>query len=158
MPVPTTSQRRKLDREPVSDPHVILLEFQEDGRTEVTRVAVNTEDVTHNGNTYTRASIGVQLPDTGSDDTRAQLTVSNIDRTLSRILDAARQRISVRIIFVDTANPDVAIVDTKNLLVLEQASGTSGEISVTLGPRVSLQEPVPFQKTTRQGFPGVWIA
>ncbi len=84
--------------------------------------------------------------------------MSNIDRVLGRIIDAARQRINVRILFVDTAEPDVAIVDTKNLIVIQSVSGNSVRLTATLGPRVSLQEPVPFQKTTRNFFPGVWLA
>ncbi len=158
MPVPTSAQRHKLNRDPVTDAHVVLLEFQEDGRSAITRLAINTEDVEHDGNTYTRASIDTQLPSTGDDDTTAQLSVSNIDRVLGRIIDAARQRINVRILFVDTAEPDVAIVDTKNLIVIQSVSGNSVRLTATLGPRVSLQEPVPFQKTTRNFFPGVWLA
>lgn len=158
MPVPTTAQRHKLNRDPVSDAHVILLEFQEEGRSEITRAAINTEDVVSNGNTFTRYSIGVLLPATGGDDTTASLTIGNLDRVIGRVIDAARARVGVRMMLVDTSIPDTLIVDTKNLIVMSQISGNSIQLSAALTPRVSLQEPVPFQKTTRQFFPGVWVA
>lgn len=158
MPVPTAAQRHKLDRDPISDPHIVLLEFQEDGRTEVTRCAINTESVVSNGNTFNRYSMQVSLPATGSGDSRASLTLSNLDRVIGRIIDAARKRISVRMMLVDSSDPDTLIVDTRNMLVLSSISGNSIQITAQVEPRVSLQEPVPLQKTTRNFFPGVWIA
>ena len=158
MPNPTDAQRHKLNRDPVSDPHVVLLEFQEDGQSAVQRAAINTEDITFEGNLFTAASIDIQLPETKSGDTRARLVASNVDRILGRALDAATQRISVRIILIDTANPTVTIVDTENQLVIPSASGNSTEISAQLGPRATLQEPLPSKRTTKEDFPGIWLA
>lgn len=158
MPVPTSAQRHKLDRDPITDAHIVLLEFQEDGRSTVTRYALNTEDVVSGGNTYRRASVRVDLPSTGSDDTRATLTASNLDRTLGRVVDAARRRVTVRLMLVDSSDPDTVIIDTKNLIVMSTISGNSVQVTASLEPRMSLQEPVPFQRTTRKFFPGVWLS
>lgn len=158
MPVVTFAQRHKLNRDPVADPHIVLLEFQEDGQAAIERAAINTEDVVWNGETYHRSAINITLPNSGDGETRAQLVASNIDRIISRAMNAATQRINVRIILIDFTAPDLPLVDTKNLLVIPSASGGAVEVTADLGPRASLQEPVPFRRTTKQDFPGVWLA
>lgn len=158
MPVPTAAQRHKLNRDPVADPHIVLLEFQEDGKSMVHRAAINTEDFTWRGEVYSRASIGVELPETGDGETRAQVVASNVERIFSRALSAAVQRINVRVILIDVAAPDLPIIDTRNLLVIPSASGNAERITAQLAPRASLQEPVPHRQTTKADFPGVWLA
>jgi hypothetical protein len=158
MPNPTDAQRHKLNRDPIRDPHIILLEFQEDGQAAINRAAINTEDVIWNGNTYYKSSIDIQLPVTGDNETRATMTASNIDRLLSRAIDSANQRINVRMILIDYAAPETAIIDTKNLLVIPSASGDANSVTADLGPRATLLEPVPSKKTTKLEFPGIWLA
>jgi len=158
MPIVTPAQRHKLNRDPVADPHIVLLEFQEDGQAAIERAAINTEDVVWNGETYHRSAISITLPASGDGETRAQLVASNIERIFSRALNAATQRINVRIILIDITAPDLPLVDTQNLLVIPSASGGAVEVTADLGPRASLQEPVPFRRTTKQDFPGVWLA
>lgn len=157
MPVVSAAQLDKAGRDPLIDAHVLLLEFAEDGSAVVHRAAVNTEDVTHKGEVYGKAPFQVVLPSSGSGDVRAQIEIPNVDRVIGRALDSARARINVRLILVDSANLDVAIVDTKNLLVMPRASGNSERLSAELGPRATLQEPVPSRKTSKASFPGVWI-
>ena len=159
MPTVTDTQRHKLNRDPGSEPHVILLEFQEDGQSAVERAALNNEDVTYEGNVFSRSDIEVALPSTGDGEISAQLVSSNIDRYISRALDRATQRINVRIILIDTSAPTVAIIDTLNLMVMPAASASEdGSISAQLSARAGLLEPVPFQRTTKAHFPGVWLA
>lgn len=159
MPTVTDAQRHKLNRDPVADPHVILLEFQEDGHEAIERAALNNEDIIWGGNTYYRSDIEVQTPSTGDGEISAQLVASNVDRYLSRALDSATQRINVRIILIDTVNPDQPIIDTKNLLVMPTAAADDeGSVSAQLAARVGLLEPVPFRRTTKVQFPGVWLA
>lgn len=158
MPTPSTSQRHKLNRDPVSDPHIILLEFQEDGKSMVHRAAINTEDVTWEGEVYTRAAISVELPETRDGETRAQVVMSNVERIFSRAMNAATQRINVRLILIDFGAPAVPLIDTMNLLVIPSASGNSTRITGQLSPRATLLEPVPHRQTTKQDFPGVWLA
>lgn len=158
MPVPTTEQRHKLNRDPIRDPHIILLEFQEDGRSMVHRAAINTENVEWRGNTYVRAAMLVELPETRDGETRAQIVISNVDRIFSRAMNAASQRINCRLILIDIGAPDVPLIDTMNLLVIPSASGTSTSITGQLAPRATLLEPVPHRQTTKQDFPGVWLS
>ncbi|MEH6727447.1 MAG: hypothetical protein V7703_14890 [Hyphomicrobiales bacterium] len=159
MPAATTEQRHKLNRDPIIDPHVILIEFQEDGESAVERAALNNENIIWEGNTYFRSDIEVQTPSTGDGEISAQLVASNVDRYLSRALDSAKQRINVRIILIDTAEPTTPIIDTQNLLVMPSASANDeGSISAQLAARVGLLEPVPFKRTTKAAFPGVWLA
>lgn len=158
MPAPDSAQRHKLNRDPIRDPHIILLEFKEDGRALVHRAAVNTEDVTWQGDLYTRAAISVELPETRDGETRAQVVMSNVERIFSRAMNAATQRINVRLILIDIGAPDVPLIDTMNLLVIPSASGSSTSITGQLAPRASLLEPVPHRQTTKQDFPGVWLS
>ena len=158
MPVPSASQRHKLNRDPIRDPHIILLEFQEDGRSLVHRAAINTEDVEWRDETYFRAAIQVELPETRDGETRAQIVMSNIERIFSRAMNAATQRINCRLILIDIGAPELPLIDTMNLLVIPSASGTSTSITGQLAPRASLLEPVPHRQTTKQDFPGVWLA
>jgi CheY-like chemotaxis protein len=157
MPTVTDAQRHKVNRDPISDPHIVLIEFQEDGQSAIERVAINNEDVTWRGETYTRAAIDVTMPSTGDGEVTAQLEAANVDRILSRAIDGATQRINVRLILIDIAAPDTPIIDTKNLMVIPSAQG--GDVIVAqLGARASGQEPIPFKRTTKAHFPGIWFA
>lgn len=159
MPVITDAQRHKLNRDPITDAHVLLLEFQEDGQSVIERAAINTEDIVWNGETYYRAGIEVKLPSTGDGDISAQLVAANVDRLISRALDKAEQRINVRMIMIDTSAPDATLIDTENLLVMPIASTSpDGRITASPSARANMQEPVPDKRTTKQEFPGAWLA
>lgn len=159
MPDVTTAQRHKLNRDPIADPHIVLVEFQEDGQEAINRAAINTEDVVWGGETYYRAAIDIQLAGSGGDEARATMVASNIDRLLSRALNSATQRVNVRLILIDYSEPaNLALIDTRNLMVIAAATATAEEISADLGPRASLLEPVPFKRTTKPEFPGIWLA
>ena len=152
----TPSQRHKLNRDPVSQPHVILLEFSEDGQDVVIRAAVNNEDIVHQGELYVATNISVVLPSAESEDVSATLIASNQERILGRAIDRAKRRITVRMMMIDVSLPDIAIMDTQDLMVAESATVNGAIISLSLGPRASMQEPVPTRRTTRNSFPGVW--
>lgn len=158
MPQVTPAQRHKLNRDPIRDPHIALLEFKEDGQAAISRAAINNEDVTFEGNLFNRASIDVIFPETGGDAVEAKLVASNVDRQIGRAIDAARLRVGCRMVLVDATNVDEPIIDTKNMLVITSASGDSEKISATLGARADIMDPVPFKRTTKQDFPGVWLA
>lgn len=153
----TPAQAHKLNRDPVSDAHLVFLEFQEDGTDTIHRAVVNNEDVTFQGEVYSMAAITGAFPGSGDSEVRTSLEISNIDRKVSRAIDAAKARINVRLFWVDVSNPDVAIFDTGNLLVIQNANGNSTRITAELWPRASLLEPVRRQ-TTEATHPGVWFA
>lgn len=158
MPTPSSAQRHEISRDPIRQPHIILLEFQEDGKSLVHRAAINTENVTWRGEVYSRAAIAIELPDTRDGETRARGTISNVDRFFSRALDSARQRINCRLILINADAPDAPpLIDTMNLLVIPSASGRSESIGFELAPRAGLLEPVPHKQTTKQEFPGIWL-
>jgi len=158
MPAVTSAQRAKLNRDPITDAHVILLEFQEDSRSMVHRAAINNEDIVHEGHTYVATDISIQLPGSGDQDAAVKLDMSNISRVVGAAVNRARNRIGCRIKIIDVTAPEVALMDTKNLFVLSQANGDSIRISADLGPRATLQEPVPFRRTSRKFFPGVFFS
>lgn len=158
MPSVTVIQRDKLNRDPITDPHVILLEFQEDGRSTVHRAAINNEDITHNSNTYVATDISIALPGSSDGDGSVHMEMSNISRIIGVAILQAKRRIGCRIKLIDTSEPDVALLDTKNLFVLSQANGDSVRITADLGPRATVQEPVPFRRTSRAFYPGLFFS
>lgn len=164
MPVVTTEQRHKLTRDPVSDAHIVLLEFQEDGQTTFHRAAVNNEDVVSaaadgvTDQTYVATDIDVILPGQGDGPVAVRLEMSNLSRVAGQAISRARGRVGCRLMVIDETDPDTAIIDTSNLLVIQSATGDSVRISAELGMRADLQEPVPQRRTTRPFFPGVWFA
>jgi hypothetical protein len=157
MPIVTSQQRAKANRDPITDPHIVLLEFWEEGRSLIHRAAINNEDVVHLENTYQWADITISLPGSSDKASTPSLEMSNLTRIPGAAINQARGLIICRMILVDIANPDVALLDTKNMFVITQASGDSVRISADLGPRADLQEPVPFKKTSRVFFPGVYF-
>lgn len=161
MPIIALRTRHDVNRDPIRDPFLILLEFLEDGQLveDTLRVAINNEDIVYGGETYTRAAIQVSIPSTQDTDQSASMQISNVDRVIGQALDKCRKRINVRMLVVDSSDLSAdPIIDTKNLMVVPSASGNTETITIRLGPRADQQEPVPFQRTTRQYFPGVWIA
>lgn len=158
MPTPSNDHRHTLNRRPLVSPHIILLEFQEDGKSLVHRAAINTENVVWQGETYSRAAIQIELPETRDGETRARGTISNVDRFFSRAMDSARQRVNCRLLLINADALDAPpLIDTMNLLVIPNASGRSDSVSFELAPRAGLLEPVPFKQTTKQDFPGIWL-
>lgn len=153
----TIAQRHKANADPVSDAHILLLAFQEDGDSAVHRAAQNNEDITHNGQTYVGTAIEIHLPNSSEGENTVRLSMSNLSRTVGAAIIRARNRIGCRLILIDYSAPDTAIIDTLDQFVLKNVQGDSVEISAEIGLRAALQEPVPFQRTNRLTFPGVWF-
>lgn len=156
MPSPTVAQRHKLSTDPISDAHVILLEFQEDTKSTVHYAAINNADVVHLTNTYIGTDISLSLPSSGSSHPTVRLEMSNITRVISPILFRAKNRIGCRLKLIDVSDPDVSIIDTIDMYVLSGVTGDSIKVSADLMVRASLQEPVPNRRTSKLFFPGVW--
>lgn len=157
MPTITEAQRHKVNRDPITDAHVILLEFQEDGNSTVHRAAINNEDIESNGETFVATDIEIALPNSGDQEPSVDLSMDNIDREVGKAVNRARNRVGCRILLVDSSAPDTALMDTLNLMVISSATGDSDRISASLGPRASLQEPWPPMRTRKQYFPGLWF-
>lgn len=158
MPSVTVTQRARVDRDPVTRVHTILFEFQEDSRTEIHRATNNNEDLVVSGETYVATDIRLGLPNSSESDANVTLDASNITRIFGRQINLARAQIGVRIMLIDVNVPASPLIDTGNLLVMRDASGDGVRISATLAPRGTLQEPVPYRRTSKQFFPGVWFA
>lgn len=152
----SASVRHALNRDPVSEPLLVLLEFAEDGGGDVHRMAVNNEDVVSNGETFSAVAAEVTLPGAGDQSPGVSITISNIDRTLGAAVFRARRRVGVRVRLVAADDPDTAIIDTRDMMVLASASGDSISISGDLAPRGAALEPV-SARVTRQFFPGLYF-
>ena len=149
--------RHKLNRDPISDAFIILLEFQEDGSSEVIRAAANNEDVISNGNTYTAADISVTLPGSSDVEQFVSIEMSNVHREPGKAINRSRNRIGVKFLFIDSSDPDTYLYQTYNMMVLQQVSLNSIRITGSIGPRARLNEPYPFRPTTKTFFPALWF-
>lgn len=148
--------RHKLNLDPIEDAHVILVEVQEDGQSAIHRAAINTEDIVSNGETYVASEIFITLPNSSDEEVGVSVSMSNITRVISRAIVRARNRIGLRMMLIDTADPDTYLKDTGNMLVLINVSGNEN-ISGDLAPRASVLEPWPPMRTRKQFFPGQWF-
>lgn len=155
----SNAQRHKVNQDPIlpADAHLILLEFQEDGVSTVHRSVRNNEDITHNSNTYVATRIGVNLPSSGDQEPSCSLEMSNLSREPGKAINRAKGLVGCRMKMIDASLPDVAIIDTYNLMVLRRVSGNSISIKADLGSRCSFDEPVRPRRITRQYFPGPWF-
>ncbi len=158
MPSVTVAQRHKANQDPITDAHIILLDFQEEGNSTIHRAAINNEDVVHQSNTYIGTSIEIEFPGSGSKRPTVSLKMSNLSRIIGRAVNRAENLINCRLKVIDITDPDVAIMDSYNMFVMRYISGDSVQITAELGPRGGLNEPVPFRRTSRVYFPGVWFS
>lgn len=148
--------RHKLNLDPIEDAHVILIEVQEDGAVAVHRAAINTDDVVSNGETYVASEIIITLPSSSDEEVGVSVSMSNITREISRAVARARNRIGIRMMLIDTADPDTYLKDTGNMLILTNVSGNE-TVTGDLAPRASVLEPWPPMRTRKQFFPGQWF-
>lgn len=161
MPHPSETTRHVANADPIVVAHVILLEFQEDGRSTIHRAALNNEDVDYASNTYTATRIEIHLPGSGDTFPRVRLEMSNIQRTIGAAIARAKNRIGCRMLLVDASNSPVSLVadiDTKDLFVLSNVvlNLSQAKILADLAARASVQEPWPPERTQKLLFPGVW--
>ena len=154
----TNAQRHKINRRPIRDPHIVLVEITDDVSGTVHRAAANNEDIVSNGETFIRSDIRVALPRSGDDDTEATISLSNITRIPGRAVEASQGRITCRLMLVAASDPDTIVkVDTKNLLVFRETSVSLTKVSSSLKPRAELSEPYPPKPATKEWFPGAYF-
>lgn len=159
MPNVSPAQRHKVNSDPIRDPHIILIEFQEIGRPEVERAALNNENLTRLGDEFHFANIEISLPDSGDAESTISLNASNVSRKLGIAINRAKNDIIVRVFLVDVSDIDgTPLIDTRNLFKISGAQGNSSFLSVSLGHRMSLQEPANGNSTSKILFPGVFFS
>jgi|CXWL01.1.fsa_nt_gi hypothetical protein len=156
--MPTAAQLFAAGRDPVADAWLMLVELQEEhSGSEILRVARNNADVMHNGNVFYKSSFEIRLPGASDEEPRAGLQASNVTRAAGRRLMLARHPIRVRLIVIDAAAPDAAVIDTNDLLKVGRWSADGMLVDLELKARASHAEPLPFQRTSRHLYPAVWM-
>lgn len=148
------------------DPDLLLLEFYEDGGAVVDRAVINNEDIIFYGETYVATDFSVNIPSDGEDFSAPSLSISNVDRSPGKLVLRANDRIVVRMIEVDGTDYTVSggvrtyytiKNDTKNMMVITDATADIRTISGSLGPKLSLDQPYPVPKTNAKAFPGLYL-
>lgn len=157
MPVLTAAQIHKLNTDPISDAHILLVEIEEEHTGTVLRYARNNEDVVSNGETYEAATIEFSLPGYGEEIRPVSMTVSNVNRAPGRALVLSSERIMVRLMVIDYASPDTYLEDTQDLLAIVDADIDQQTVEARLISVIDWQSPVPFFKTTQGMFPGLFV-
>ena len=148
-------------------PDLLLLEFHERGSDQVVdRAVLNNEDVVFEDNTFVRAQFECHIPGEGDVFSSPTLAFSNVSRIPGRAVLAATDRIVGRMIHVDgtdftivggVRNYHNSLMDTKNMLVISDATVDHLTVSGSLGPAMSEQMPYPVRKATKQAFPGLYL-
>lgn len=152
----TAAQRHKINRDPVSDPHILLTEIEEEHSGSPLRLAVNNEAVTSNSEEYSPAGIEFSIPGQGEEPSPPRATISNVNRAAGRAILLSRDMIMVRFMVIDVTAPDTSIIDTLDQFVITASSITAEDVSVTLGSAVDWQMPYPLMRATQANFPGAW--
>lgn len=162
MPALTTAQIHKLNRDPVSDPHLLLIEIEELHSGFVHRHCRNNEAVlsrVSDGSTqysYEPATIEFSRIGHGEEIRGVSITVSNVDRNAGRALILSSEPVMVRMIVIDYASPDTALEDTLDLLGVASADISPQAIEARLESNLDFQLPWPPFRTTAQLFPGLF--
>lgn len=150
----TTAQLERMNRDPVDDPHILLVEFEEEHSGTVHRYCRNNEDIESDGETYLAATIEFGLPGHGAEIRPVSLMVSNVDRKAGRALLMSQERVMVRLMVIEASDPDTYLVDTLDLLAIESADIDAEAVEGQLASVIDFQSPVPFRRVTKDLFPG----
>lgn len=156
--MPTTTVNYQDSVEFQADPHIILLEFWEEGfSSERVRVAMNNEDVTHDSNTYSQSGIEFTPPKSDDQGGARSLRISNADRVIGRSVLHSAGKIRCRFMLVDRADHDTLIWDTSDLLVIYSAQVNQVSVSGDIGMKADPQMPYPATRTPKKFFPGIYL-
>ena len=156
MPVVSAGDIHNMNRDPISEPYLLLVELEEHNSGILNRWCVNNEPVVSNGNTYEPAAIEFSIPASGEEQTGVKAVVSNVDRTVGKALLAARKRVSVRLMVINIVVFDDYLIDTLDMFFISEAQFDAQELDATISSVIDWFTPVPFEKTTENLFPGVW--
>lgn len=157
MPVAAVFDIHKMNRDPVTDPYLLLVEAEEMHTGIVHRFVVDNTPLTSRGEVFEPLAIEFTLPAKGEEQQPVTATVSNVDREAGRVVLSASSRVMVRLIVIDATAPDVYLIDTLDMFFAAEAPITFEDVDLTLAPVIDWQSPVPFYKTTQNLFPGVWV-
>lgn len=153
----TAAQRDKLNRDPISDAHILMCEIiEEHNESNAILLCHNNEDIVSNSETYSKASLDFNIPGYGEEFRAPTLSVSNVERLPGRALLLSQHLVCVRLFVVDASLPDIRMYDTLDSLVIESGEITSERLSLTLRHAWDFQHPVPFEITSEKFFPAVW--
>lgn len=158
----TAAQIEKLNRDPITDPYLLLVEIEELNTGTVHRYVNNNEDITSTvsdgstSETWTAATIAFSLPGSGEEIRDVSLTVSNIDRAAGRALILSSDMIMVRLIVIDYASPNAALIDTYDLMHIGTGDVDAETVEVKLISSIDFNLPWPPGRMTEQLFPGVY--
>lgn len=153
----TSAQIHKLNRDPVADPHVLLIEIEEEHGGTVLRYAADNQDGVSNGETYSAASFEYQFPGSGDAHDKITISVSNVNRAPGRALINSQERITVRMMIVDVSEPDDVLLDTLDIFVITDAYIGPDVVQANLQSVLEWRSPVPFYRATKDLFPGCWV-
>jgi len=157
MPTLTAAQIHKLNKDPITDPHVLLIEIEEEHTGVFHAYTTDNQDVVSNGVTYVPATIEFSIPKHGEEQEPVTVSVSNVHRAPGRALILSTEAIMVRMMAVDVSDPDTLLIDTLDMFQIAGAPIDSEAVDAELGPVIDWQHPVPFLRTTKDRFPGVWV-
>lgn len=149
MTTPADLERASAD--PIRTPYLTLVEvWPERSPSDVLYVVINNEDITSNGQVYTKGDIAISHPSASDGDISVQVVVSNIDRVLGKRLLAEKDRLIIKIMEINSAEPDTILRTTHDLFYLSGAGVDAELVSGELRSRLDMSDP--YQPGVQQNF------
>lgn len=129
---------------------------ENDGTVTTKRYVNNTQDVTHNGVIYNRASFAIELGGDAADRApQTTLQFDSGDREMIRKLREVNARPEVNLRIVLASNPDYVELGPINYEA-ETVQISDNLVSITLIVEPILNEPIPCDSYTPKLFSGLW--
>jgi len=140
----------------IADPYLVLLEFWEKGDAgNKIRAVLNNEDVTSNGEVYTRSAINISHPSSSAQRPTINIGVSNVDRTIGWEVLGATRPIICRIMEINYAQPDAVLRDTFDAFYIDSPTVSAEFMQGELKPIFNFDEPWPNESVNTTFFPGL---
>ena len=141
----------------IDEPDLMLLEFKEQGSSFVHRAVRNNEPIVARGETYEPSNISVTIPNSGDAVQQTNISLPNSSRIPGQAVLQARRPIEVRLINSLGGDYDTFLQDTEDMFLLRDVTVDSSTVGGTLTPKADVQISVPFSRTGKEEFPGLWM-
>ena len=134
---------------------LLLVQVDHSALPDPIRVACNTQDVEHGGETFVGTYFKMTMPDESDEVPRAQVVLDNVDRKIVDAVRAVGSPPTVTMTVVLASSPDVVEFGPFPLLLVE-ATYDAGLVQGSLIYDDILNEPYPPEKFVPALYPGLF--
>lgn len=143
-------------RQHTEEVFLLLATFTHVPTNETYRAALNTENVTSNGEVFTATWFDIQLPETGNKAPQgAQVTIDNVDLRFVGLLRSITKPLQVTLQIVLASQPDEVEMELTDL-VLREANWDASKITGRLASEDPLNQAFPAHQYDPRSFQGLF--